>query len=130
MPSIRIEILHGYSSDYKRAILQGVHQACVDALKIPDSDRNQRLVEYPPENFEHPSKYSDQFIVIELNLFPGRSVEAKKLLYRKITDYLEKNPGIPKNDVLIIINEPALENWGIRGGVPASDVKLEYSLNV
>lgn len=130
MPSIRIEILQGFPQEYKHAILQGVHQACVDALKIPDSDRNQRLLEYPKENFEYPPNKSDHFTVIELNLFPGRSAEAKKRLYALIVQYLEKKPGIPRNDVLIIIQEPSLENWGIRGGLPATEVKLEYSLKV
>lgn len=35
--------------------------------------------------------------------------------------------GIPPNDVLIVLQEPAMENWGIRGGMPASEVDLGFT---
>lgn len=47
-----------------------------------------------------------------------------------MVDLLEQSPGINGNDVTIIIHEPALENWGIRGGLPASEVDLGFNINV
>jgi len=44
-PLVKIEIRKGFSAEYKKAILDGVHQALVDALGIPDSDRFQRIYE-------------------------------------------------------------------------------------
>ncbi|MGE5396183.1 MAG: tautomerase family protein [Chitinophagales bacterium] len=46
MPQVRIEILSGKSLAYKKSLLDGVHRALVDLLKIPESDRFQRLYEW------------------------------------------------------------------------------------
>lgn len=50
-PLVKIEIRKGKSAEYKKAILDGVHQALVDALKIPDNDRFQRIYELDKEDF-------------------------------------------------------------------------------
>jgi phenylpyruvate tautomerase PptA (4-oxalocrotonate tautomerase family) len=63
-------------------------------------------------------------------MFRGRSIEAKKELYRLITDKLSENPGIDGNDIVIVLLEPPLENWGIRGGKPASEVDLGFNIKV
>ena len=54
MPLVKIEILKGYSKEYKKAILDAVHDALVESIKIPDHDRFQRLYELEKENFEFP----------------------------------------------------------------------------
>jgi hypothetical protein len=38
--------------------------------------------------------------------------------------------GIGPNDVFIILYEPAMENWGIRGDQPASEVVLGLKVDV
>lgn len=129
MPLVRIEIEKGFSSEYKKALLDGVHQALVEAIKIPDDDRRQRLYELDADHFEHAGR-GNQYTIIEITMFKGRSNEAKKMLYRKIVDSLVANPGIPSNDITIIIHEPSLENWGIRGGYPASEVDLGFNIKV
>jgi len=130
MPLVKIEILKGKSKEYKKAIMDGVHSALVEAFKIPANDRNQQLYELDAENFEFPDNKSDQFTSIELVVFRGRSVDAKKNLYSAIVNNLKNNPGINGNDILIVINEPPMENWGIRGGLPASEVDFGFKIDV
>jgi 4-oxalocrotonate tautomerase family enzyme len=129
MPLVKIEILKGKSPEYKKAIMDGVHNALVDALKIPDYDRVQRLYELERENFEISSNKTENFTLIELTIFKGRSNEAKKNLYQKIAENLEKNPGIMRNDIIVVINEPPMENWGLRGK-PANEVDLGFKIDV
>jgi len=129
MPLVRIEILKGKSTDYKRAVVDGVHSALVEAFKIPDDDRNHKLYELDAENFEFPNNKSNQFTSIELTVFKGRSFEAKKLLYSAIVRNLKNNPGISGNDILIILNEPPMENWGVNG-IPANEIDLGFKINV
>lgn len=129
MPLARIEIEKGFSPEYKKAILDGVHYALVETIKIPDNDRRQRLYELDADHFEHTGR-SNQYTIIEITMFKGRSSEAKKALFRRIVDLLVVNPGIPSNDITIIIDEPPLENWGIRGGYPASEVDLGFNVKV
>ena len=129
MPLVKVEIEKGYSPEYRKAILDGVHQALVETIKIPDHDRRQRLYELDADHFEHAGR-GNQYTIIEITMFKGRSNEAKKALYRRIVDLLEINPSIPGNDITIIIHEPTLENWGIRGGYPASELDLGFNIKV
>jgi len=130
MPLVKIEMLKGKSSEYKKALLDGVHQALVDTFKIPEYDRMQMLYELDKENFEISSNRTEDFILIELTIFKGRSFEAKKNLYKAIVDNLEKALGIKRTDVMIVINEPPLENWGVAGGKPASEVDFGFKIDV
>jgi phenylpyruvate tautomerase PptA (4-oxalocrotonate tautomerase family) len=129
MPLVRVEILAGKPDTYKHALLNGIHDALVESIKIPDSDRRQRLYELDDFHFERSGR-TDKYTIIEITMFKGRSFEAKKALYSAIARNLEANPGIPGAEVSIVIHEPALENWGIRGGKPASELDLGFNVNI
>lgn len=129
MPLVKVEILEGKSKEYKRALLDGIHKALVDTIKIPNQDRRQRLYELCSDCFEHEGRGED-YTIVEITMFRGRSAEAKKALFRSLVNNLTRNPGIPENDITIVINDPSLENWGIRGGIPASEVDLGFDINV
>ena len=129
MPLVKIEITTGKSQAYKTAMLDGIHNALVEAIKIPDSDRRQRLYELDELHFERTGR-SDQYMIIEITMFKGRSFEAKKALYAAIVRNLEADPGIPGGEISIVIHEPPLENWGIRGGKPASELDLGLNIKV
>lgn len=130
MPLVKIEIRAGKSAEYKKAILDGVHQALVQSIRIPDHDRIQRLYELDAGNFEASPNKTDNITIIEITMFKGRSIKAKKQLYKTIVDNLAKNPGIKGDDITIVLHEPPLENWGIRDGKPAKEVDLGFKLDV
>lgn len=130
MPLVRIEILKGKSSEYKKGILDGIHAALGEALKIPDYDRTQRLYELDKSNFEIHRQRSENYTIIEITMFKGRSLEAKRKLYSEIVKNLEVSPGIDGIDILIVVHEPKLENWGIRGGKLPNEVGLEFKIIV
>jgi phenylpyruvate tautomerase PptA (4-oxalocrotonate tautomerase family) len=130
MPLVKIEILKGNSKEYKMAIFDAVHESLVESIKIPDHDRFQRIYEVDKENFDIPPTKTEKAIIIEITMFKGRSLEAKKALYKNIVERLAKNPGISGDDITIVILEPSLENWGIKGGKPASEVDLGFKIQV
>jgi phenylpyruvate tautomerase PptA (4-oxalocrotonate tautomerase family) len=130
MPLVKISLRKGRSPEDKKAILDGVHAALVGAFLIPDSDRHQILHELDPECFDIPPQNSTQYTVIEIIAFKGRSFEAKKKLYAAIIDHLTRSPGIPRDDILIILQEPPTENWGIHGGRPANEVNVGFKIEV
>jgi phenylpyruvate tautomerase PptA (4-oxalocrotonate tautomerase family) len=101
----------------------------MEAFGIPAEDRNMRIQEWEPENFLRNPGKSPCYTLIEINAFKGRSREAKKRLYDRITSRLGGNPGIPASDILIFIHEIPLENWGIRG-LAADEIDLGFSLQV
>ncbi|HUJ74464.1 MAG TPA: tautomerase family protein [bacterium] len=130
MPLVRIELLRGRSPSYRKALLDGVHAALVEAFEIPETDRNQRLVELAPEARELPPDKTEAFVLIEITCFQGRSLAAKKKLYQAIVRNLGQQPGIAGNDILIVLHEPPIPNWGLRGGRPASEVDLGFKIDV
>lgn len=127
MPLVHVHLRAGRSLAERRAILDGIHAAFVEAVKIPATDRNQLLHEYAPEDFE--ARYGTDAVFVEAMLFPGRSRDAKRALYRLVAENLER-AGVPRDRVLIVVHEPPLENWGIRGGQCAADVDLGFKVNV
>ncbi|MBF0549060.1 MAG: tautomerase family protein [Deltaproteobacteria bacterium] len=129
MPLVKISILRGRSVAEKKDLLDAVHSALVDAFKIPEMDRNQRLVEFDPVNFEIPSGKSDNYVLVELTVFPGRSIETKRRLYQRIVKKIG-DLDISPDDVFIVLHEPPLENWGIRGGIPAIEIDFGFNIKV
>ena len=115
MPLVRIEMIKGKSPDHKKQILDIVHSGLMKSLGIEDWDRFQRIIEIEKENFELPEGKNDDFLLIELTLFPGRTKEQKKAAIETITNDLSSKLGVKETDVFIIINEPPFENWGLAG---------------
>ena len=129
MPVSRIEVRRARPPEQIQALIEAVYLAQREALKVPEHDRQIRYIEHKPEYFAAPPGKSDNYTLVEITLFPGRSVQAKKALYQSIVSRFEAL-GIPPAEVFIVLNEQPLENWGIRGGIPASELDLGFKLNV
>ena len=115
MPLVKINLLKGKSAEYKKTVFDCVHQGLMESLGISDWDRFQRIIEFDRTDFEAPAEKSDNFMIIELTLFPGRTKEQKKAAIEIITAKLVASPSIAPEDVFIIITEPPFENWGMAG---------------
>ena len=115
MPLVKINLIKGKTTEYKKTVFDCVHQGLIEALGISDWDRFQRIIEFVRSDFEAPAEKSDNFMIIELTIFPGRTKEQKKSAIEIITSKLVKALSIAPEDVFIIINEPPLENWGMAG---------------
>ena len=76
------------------------------------------------------SKVRDNLPLVKIEITIGRSFKANKALYAAIIRNLEANPGIPGGEISIVIHEPPLENRGIRGGIPASELYLGFNIKV
>jgi len=131
MPSTTIEIRTSYSPEQETAIIDAVQAALVEAFKIPVDDRCVRLICHAPHRFICPSDRSspERYTVVTVTAFQGRSLEAKRRLYQAIVGNLAQC-GIARDHVKILLHEVPLENWGLRGGVPASELNLGFEVNV
>jgi len=131
MPSALIEVRQEYSRDIEIGIMEAVHSALRECFKIMPHDRNVRLLVHEPYRFEcPPDREQPEFYThISIDCFAGRSLDAKRNLYRAIVNNLEPF-GIPKNHVKIMLREITAENWGIRGGQAACDVELGFKIDV
>jgi phenylpyruvate tautomerase PptA (4-oxalocrotonate tautomerase family) len=129
MPLVRISLLKGRSPEEKKTLSDEIHAALVESIKIPQTDFNHRIAEYAPGDWQLPPGKSEKFVMVEITMFPGRSKEAKRKLYKGIVRRLEAL-GVPTTDVLVVLTEPPLENWGVRGGAPADEVDIGFELKV
>jgi phenylpyruvate tautomerase PptA (4-oxalocrotonate tautomerase family) len=113
MPLVKIELLKGKSAEYKKTLLESVHAGLVESLGIEDWDRFQRIIEYDKADFEFPDFKSDNFMIIGLTIFPGRTAEQKQSAITLIKNKLNSNLKIEPKDVFIVIIDPPRENWSI-----------------
>lgn len=131
MALARIELLEGRTPEEKRALVEAVRAALSEALKAPHEDPVVRLAEYPREQFTlpYPDRHSDRYAFVEVTMFAGRSMDAKRRLYDAIVRRLTAL-NVPANDVLIVLHEPPMENWGVDGGTPASEVDVGFKVDI
>lgn len=129
MPFAKIETRYSHSPEQVQALIESVYQAQRVALMVPEDDRQIRYIEHKPEHFAVPPGKTEKYTFVEILLFPGRSIDAKRNLYQEIVTRFGKL-GIAPADIFIVLHEPPLDNWGIRGGYPASEINIGFNLNV
>ena len=115
MPLVRVEIIKGKSAEYKKTLLNCIHEGLMESIGIADWDRFQRIIEIDRDDFETSPEKTDQFMIIEITMFQGRTKEQKKALIETVTKKLGERLGILPTDVFIVIQEPPNENWGMGG---------------
>jgi len=127
MPLVKIEMTKGNSKEFLLKFMDIVMETVVEVLQLPQDDRNIRLLEYESELFtmKPPYKY-----IIEISLFEGRTDETKRNLYKAIADNLEKTTKINRTELFILLNDQPKINWGVRGGLAASDIKLNFKTDI
>ncbi len=129
MPSTLVSIRRHLPSDQRRALIEEVQRVLVDVLKIPPHDRNVRLQAFSADDFMVGPEASEYYTQVEITLYPGRSAALKRELYQALVQSLGRF-GVPPQDTRIILNEVAPENWGLRGGIPGSELIAPKKLEV
>ncbi len=133
MPLTTLHIRTTYSPAQEVSIIEAVQQALLDILQLPAHDRDVMLQVHAPHRMSVSPLLAqpDKRTVVDIALFPGRSVDAKRRLYQAIVTHLEScTASIPRDHVLICLREEPFEHWGIRGGQAACDVDLGFSTRI
>jgi phenylpyruvate tautomerase PptA (4-oxalocrotonate tautomerase family) len=128
MPSTRITT-GAWARGREAAVIEAVQAGLLRGLKVPDWDRDVVIDVCDTARRIVPTGRSDRYTRIEIQLFAGRSLEAKKRLYASIVANLAEL-GVPKDEIKIILVEVPPENWGVRGGLPASEIDLGFDIKV
>ena len=128
MPSTRITTgIWARGSEMR--VIEAVQAALLSSLKLPDYDRDVVLDVYEADTRIVPTGRSGRYTCIEIKMFSGRSIDAKRLLYRTLVANLSEM-GVPANEIKIVLVEVPAENWGLRGGLPASEIDLGFKIDV
>jgi phenylpyruvate tautomerase PptA (4-oxalocrotonate tautomerase family) len=131
MPNTLIEIRRPITREQELALIEAVHAGLREAFKIPEWDRTVRLVVHEPHRFACSPRLQqpELYTLVTIDCFAGRSIEAKRALYKAIVQRLAAL-GIPADHSKILLRDSAMENWGIRGGQAACDIDVGFKVDV
>lgn len=129
MAQIRIYGQRDHIGQLRSNLSDAIHACAVEALELPEDKRFHRFIPLDEQDFIYPADRSARYTIIEISMFEGRTVEAKKRLIRLLFERLESACGIAPGDLEITIFETPRHNWGIRG-LPGDELTLGYAIVV
>jgi 4-oxalocrotonate tautomerase len=120
MPLTRVSLRRGKTTEYRKAILDGLYRAMRETFDVPEHDRFMTISEHDAEDFDYGTfpgiARSDDLAIIQITVNNTRAVEQKKALFRRIAELLSDNPGLRPEDVFINLVEVPPENWSLAHG--------------
>lgn len=108
-------------------VSDALHAALVGAWQIPEDKRFHRFLLLDDGDLVAPR--SDDYLMIEVVAFAGRSQEAKRELIRRVYDDVAPALGVATDDVELVVIESPAESWGIRGR-SGDELSLSYKVDV
>jgi phenylpyruvate tautomerase PptA (4-oxalocrotonate tautomerase family) len=129
MGQIKIYGVKAHLQRVKAQLSDVIHSCVVDALQYPPDKRAHRFIPLEPDDYYYPAGRTEQYTIIEISMFEGRSVEAKKQLIGLLFERICGQFGMSVQDVEITIFETPRHNWGLRG-VPGDELQLNYKVEV
>lgn len=109
-------------------ISNAIHNSITTALEFPKEKRFHRFISFSKEDFIFPDSRTENYLIIEIIMFKGRSNTTKKSLIELLFKNIGKI-GINPSDLEITLIEEPPENWGIRG-VVGSELKISYRVEI
>lgn len=120
MPFIAVDVIRGHDETHLTALLDGVHDAVVEALAVPDTDRYQILTQHEP--FEIRAQDTglgytrSQNLTMIRVISKARPEAAKQRLYALIAQNLHERLGIGGDDIIVSIAENTGADWSFGRG--------------
>jgi hypothetical protein len=71
-------VRRGWLAGRASQFLDAIHAGIAEALHTPEDDKVLRLVEHPPEHFTIPGSAGERYTHIEIALFAGRTLAARR----------------------------------------------------
>ena len=129
MAQIKIYGLKSELNAVKAQLSDIIHSCVVEALAFPPGKRFHRFFPLEAEDFLFPTDRSSRYTIIEISMFEGRSVEAKKTLIRLLFARTKAEMDLEPEDLEITISETPRSNWGLRGQC-GDEIGLSYTVEV
>jgi phenylpyruvate tautomerase PptA (4-oxalocrotonate tautomerase family) len=129
MAQIKIYGLKEELNPVKARLSDLIHGCVMEALGLPQGKRAHRFFPLESDDFYMPEGRSTRYTIVEISLFEGRSVEAKKHLIRLLYERAQAQLNLAPADLEITLTETPRHNWGIRG-LPGDEIDLNYKVEV
>ena len=122
MPLVRISISPGHDDSASIAIGNGVHDALVTTVNVPEADRFQIITKLRAGEMIWDRSFldierSERAIFVEISLAPGRDAPKKRALYARIVENIVRDTNVRPEDVLIVLTETERVNWSFGNGI-------------
>jgi 4-oxalocrotonate tautomerase len=122
MPLINISLRAGKPEAYRQAIFDGLYRAMRETLNVPEDDQFMTITEHDAANFRTSTtcygvNRTEDTVYIQFNVFDTRTAEQKKALFKRTVELLGDKPGIRPENVFIVVQPSAKENWSVGNGV-------------
>lgn len=129
MSQIKVYGRRDHLDPIKARLSDVIHGCIVAALQYPPDKRFHRFFPLAADDFIYPADRSERYTIIEISLFEGRSVAAKKALVRLLYERTAAELDLAPLDLEITLSETPRHNWGIRGQ-PGDELGLTYTVAV
>ena len=113
----------------KTALSEVIHLCVTEVLQLPKEKKFHRFFPMDEVNMLYPSDRSHRYIIIEIMMMEGRTVETKKWLIALLFERIRKEIGIPSVDIEIVIQEVPAYQFGFRG-MTGDEMLLDYKVVV
>ena len=128
MPLVRISAFRSTRSDDLRIISDCVYEAMRETIGIPDGDRFIVATRHPEEELFVDPHYmgmnrTDRFILVQIFLSQGRTVEQKQALFRAVAARIHAALGVCTDDVMTVLTENSYLDWSFGKG------EAQYAMN-
>ena len=113
----------------KTALSEVIHLCVTEVLQLPKEKKFHRFFSMDEADMFYPSNRSHRYIIIEIMMMEGRTVETKKRLIALLFERIRKETGIPSVDIEIVIQEAPAYQFGFRG-MTGDEMLLDYKVVV
>ncbi|WP_175639156.1 tautomerase family protein [Metabacillus schmidteae] len=129
MPLVKVYLKNREDID-KHGIANSLRNIMQKILHVPVQDGPVTFLEIDASSWFMPEGWEEEFVFVEVLMFPGRKKETKEKLITEFANALSHSLNISKDSVITTLHEPSLDNWGIRGGKQASSTGISFNLEV
>ncbi|MBN3870953.1 tautomerase family protein [Nostoc sp. JL33] len=129
MVQIKVYGLADKLNPLKTELSNIIHTSVIEVLQLTPEKRFHRFFPLDKSDFYYPSDRSENYLIVEISMFDGRSVETKKQLIRLLIKNINAQLNISVYDIEITIFETPKYNWGIRG-LPGDELIVNYKVEV
>ena len=128
MPLVRISVHPSTPVASRRLIADAVYAAMRETIGIPEGDRFIVLTSHGPEELFIDPRYmgmnrTERFILVQIFLSQGRTVEQKQALFRCVAARPHEALGVETDDVMTVLTENTYVDWSFGKG------EAQYVLN-
>lgn len=121
MPLSQISLHRGKTTEYLDALCDGLHDALVTCFDVPPADRFQLIHQHAPGEIRVDSHYlggprSADYVLFQITAGKPRTTATKQAFYERLTQNLQRSPGIRPEDVMVVITFNQAEDWSFANG--------------